>query len=223
MIRWVTCSVWVNVCDWNTVYCILYVSVWLVVVVAVVVVSSFCFIIRFFLFPFYYRTFKRHFEQTQFNLARCMEQQQQQQQHTFRPLTMRTWLEPRTGRNAMCVHIISSIFRLLFSSMRIRKLIFGWWKRERKIALNQTDQIKLTDGLLTANKIHGKTAYHIKWKNKNEFYFFRFRANNKLNTHIYKNGQIVKKNNKKRARKLNWKSAAIKRNDIKKNMWWYNR
>lgn len=138
----------------------------------------------FFLFPFYYRAFKRHFEQTQFNLARCMEQQQQQQQHTFRPLTMRTWLEPRTGRNAMCVHIISSIFRLLFSSMRIRKLIFGRWKRERKIALNQTDQIKLTDRLLTANKIHGKMSVSYQMEKQKRILFLSFQGKQQIK-HIY--------------------------------------
>lgn len=54
---------------------------------------------------------------------------------------------------------------------------------------------------------------------QNEFYFFRFRANNKLNTHIYKNGQIVKKNNKKKkSEKIELEISGNKKNDIKKNM-----
>lgn len=88
------------------------------------------------------------------------------------------------------------------------------------------DQIKINRRTFNSQQNAGKNRMYFIWQKKNKFlfYFFRFGANNKLNTHIKQ--QIVKeymrwREAKKREKqeRENWiEINSNKSNDIKKNM-----
>lgn len=101
----------------------------------------------------------------------------------------------------MCVYNKFNI-SLLFSSMRIRKLIFDGKEKERSHSPNGPNKINRRT-FNNQQNTRKKSVSHQMEKQK-RILFLSFQGKQQIkHTYIYKNGQIVKKNNKKRARKLN--------------------